>query len=182
MRDRTISLPNVDDIETLKRFFNKDLVDYDYFSEVYEAIDAFKIIEKYGDYGRKKNVHINKIIGVTYPNIMKFKTTNKVKGVIFCSHFLDNVSCLIYNKNVIHHSHKIGDIIGCAHSFWNLKVMKNKNQTSAIAHNLFGFDFFFFFLFERFVPRILEDKKYHNWRYKSFRYKFCKPFQPGKIH
>ena len=45
MRDRTISSSNVDDIETLKRFFNKDLVDYDYFSEVSEAIDHFKIIE-----------------------------------------------------------------------------------------------------------------------------------------
>ena len=45
MRDRTVSSSNVDDIETLKRFFNKDLVDYDYFSEVSEAIDDFKIIE-----------------------------------------------------------------------------------------------------------------------------------------
>ena len=67
MRDRTISSSNVDDIETLKRFFNKDLVDYDYFSEVYEAIDDFKTIEKYGEYERKKNVHINEIIGVTSP-------------------------------------------------------------------------------------------------------------------
>ena len=158
MRDRTMSSSNVDDIETLKRFFNKDLVYYDYFSEVSEAIDDFKIIEKYDDYGRKKNFHINKIIGATYPNIMRFKTTNKVKGAIFCSHFLDNVSSLIYNKNVIHHSHKIGDIIECAHSFCNLKVMENKNQISVIAHNLFGFDFFFF-LFGKFVPRILEDKK-----------------------
>ena len=52
--DRTISSSNIDDIDTLKRFFNEYLVDYDDFSEVYEAIDDFKIIEKYGDYGRKK--------------------------------------------------------------------------------------------------------------------------------
>ena len=52
--NRTISLSNVDDIKTPKWFFNEDLVDYDDFSEVYEAIDDFKIIGKYGDYGRKK--------------------------------------------------------------------------------------------------------------------------------
>ena len=52
--DRTISSSNIDDIDTLKRFFNEYLVDYDDFSEVYEAIDNFKIIEKYGDYERKK--------------------------------------------------------------------------------------------------------------------------------
>ena len=103
--ERTISLSNVVDTETLKRFFNEDLVDYDDFSEVYEAIDDFKIIEKYGDHGKKKSVRINKIIGFTYANIMKFKTTNKVKGEIFSSNFLDNVSCLIYSKNAIHHLH-----------------------------------------------------------------------------
>ena len=178
--NRTISSSNVDGIETLKRFFHEDLVDYDDFSEVYEAIDDFKIIEKYGDYGRKKNVRINKIIGFTYANIMKFKTRNKVKGAIFSSNFLDNVSCLIYSKNVIHHLHITGDIIGCAHSFRNLKVRENKSQISVIAHNLFDFDFFF--LFERFAPRILEDKKYHNRGYKSLRYTFCKYCQPSKIH
>ena len=52
--DRTISSSNIDDIDTLKRFFNEYLVDYDDFPEVYEAIDDFKVIEKYGDYGRKK--------------------------------------------------------------------------------------------------------------------------------
>ena len=128
--DRTISLSNVDDIETLKRFFNEDLVDYDDFSEVYEAIDDSKIIGKYGDYGREKNVRINKIIGFTYANIKKFKTANKIKGTIFSSDFLDNVSCLIYSKSVIHHSHITSDIIGYAHSFCNLKVGENKNQLS----------------------------------------------------
>ena len=49
----------------------------------------------------KKNVRINKIIGFTYANITKFKTTNKVKGEIFSPNFIDNISCLIYSKNVI---------------------------------------------------------------------------------
>ena len=111
---------------------------------------------------------------------MKFKTTNKVKGAIFSSNFLDNVLCLIYSENVIHHSRITDDIVGYAHSFCSLKVRENKNQISVIVHNWFGFDFFF--LFERFAPRIFEDKKYHNWGNKSFRYKFCKHCQPGKIN
>ena len=142
--DRTISSSNLDDVETIKIFFNEDLVDYDDSSEVYEAIDDFKIIEKYSDYERKKNILINKIIGFISPSIMKLKTTNKVKDGIFSSNFLDNVSCLIHSKNVIHHSHIIGDIIRYAHNFCNFKVRENKNQISAIAHNLFGFDFFSF--------------------------------------
>ena len=51
---------------------------------------------------------------------------------------------MIHRKIVIHHSHITGDVIGNAHSFCNLKGRENKNQISVIAHNLFGFDFFFF--------------------------------------
>lgn len=40
----------------------KILVYYDDFSEVYETIDCFKIIEKYGDFGWKKmSVSIKKL-------------------------------------------------------------------------------------------------------------------------
>lgn len=45
---------------------------------------------------------------------------------------------------MIDNSHITRNIIGYAHSFRNLKVKENKNQISAIAHNLFAFDFFFF--------------------------------------
>ena len=47
--NRLIHLTVLEDQETLKRFFCED---YD-FSEVYDAIDDFKVVEKYGDYGRK---------------------------------------------------------------------------------------------------------------------------------
>ena len=57
-------------VETLKRFFNEDLVEYDDFSGAYDAIDYFKIVEKYGDYGKEKNNRINKIIGFIYTHIM----------------------------------------------------------------------------------------------------------------
>ena len=72
---------------------------------------------------------------------MDFRRTDNVKGAIFSAAFLDNVNCLTYSKNVIHHSHITVDIIGYSHSFCNLKVRENKNQISVITHNLFGFDF-----------------------------------------
>ena len=58
--------------------------------------------------------------------------------------FLENVRNIFFSREVIHHSHITGEITGYAHSFCNQKVMENKNQMSVIAHNLFGFDFFFF--------------------------------------
>ena len=88
----------------------------------------------------EKNVRINKTIGFNYTSTMKFKTTNKVKGAIFSSNFVDNVSCLALGKNDIHYSQITSHIIRYPHRFCNLKVRENKNQISAIAHNLFGFD------------------------------------------
>ena len=49
--------------KTLKIFFQEDLPDYDDVSEVCEAIDKLKIVEKYGDYGRKKMIDFNKTVG-----------------------------------------------------------------------------------------------------------------------
>ena len=51
---RLANLTVQEDQETLKRFFYEDLAEYNGFSEVYDAIDDFKTVEKYGDYGRKK--------------------------------------------------------------------------------------------------------------------------------
>ena len=49
-----MSLSNFDSLETLKRFFQEDLFEKNDVSGLCEAIDEFKIVEKCGDYGRKK--------------------------------------------------------------------------------------------------------------------------------
>lgn len=54
MRQQANNLTDLEDVETLKRFFNKGLAEYDDFSEVYDAIDDFKIVGKNCDCGRKK--------------------------------------------------------------------------------------------------------------------------------
>ena len=105
-------------------------------------VDDFKIAEKYDDYGRKKRFRINKAIGFVYSHIMDFRKADSEKGAIFSAHFIDNVNCLIYRKNMIHHSHIAGDIICYPHSFCNLHVRENKNEITVIAHNLFRFEFY----------------------------------------
>ena len=67
---RLTNFTDLEDVETLKKIFNEDLAGY---NEVYDVIDDFKMVEKYGGYGRKKNVCIIKIIGFPYTHIMDFK-------------------------------------------------------------------------------------------------------------
>lgn len=51
---RLTNLTALEDQGKWKRFFYNDLAEYNDFSEVYDAIDDFKIVGKYGDNGRKK--------------------------------------------------------------------------------------------------------------------------------
>ena len=129
-------------IESLRHFFYEDLVSaYESFADIFDGIDEFKIVGKFNN-GENQSKQINKIIGGVYTNIIKFKQNEHIKGEIFSDDFLDNVGCLIFSKNVIHHSHISGKIIGYAHGFYNQKVRENKKQISVIAHNLFDFDFY----------------------------------------
>ena len=44
----------------------------------------------------------------------------------------------------LHHSHITGKIIGYAHDFCNARVKENNMEIPVIAHNLFGFDLYYF--------------------------------------
>ena len=76
---------------------------------------------------------------------------------LFCFPFNGEFDCLTSNKFFIHfhnqikqklhlhHSHITGEIYGYAHDFCNKKVIELENpEIPCIAHNLFGFDFWFF--------------------------------------
>ena len=150
--NRLTTLNNDDDQQILKEFFTLGLNDeFEDICELRDSIDDFNVIKKFGKYD-----YIDEIIGLVYSNIMKFKKTENIKGLVLSFTFIDNVKGLIDNQNVIHHSHIIGEFIGYTHSFCNLKVKENQNKISVIAHNLFGFDFFF--LFKRRKGWILENK------------------------
>ena len=67
-----------------------------------------------------------------------------VKDGIFSNDFLENFHDIIFEREVIHHSHITGQIIRDAHSFCNQKVRENKNQISVIAHSYLVLNFSFF--------------------------------------
>ena len=75
---------------------------------------------------------------------MGFLPTDNLKCTVMSENFFSNVDHIIHGTNVIHHSHIAGEVIGYARNFCNQKVKENKNQITVIAHNLFGFHFFFF--------------------------------------
>ena len=70
--------------------------------------------------------------------MMKFPKNGLINDKIFSSLFVFNI---VFGREVIHHSHITGKIIGYAHNFYNQKVRESKNQVCVIVHNLFGFDF-----------------------------------------
>ena len=76
---------------------------------------------------------------------------------LFCFPFSGEFDCLTSNKFFIHvhnqikqklhlhHSHITGEIHGYTHDFCNKRVLELENpEIPCIAHNLFGFDFWFF--------------------------------------
>ena len=92
----------------------------------------------------EKNDHFCHVVGFLYLQVMNFSETDNVKGPIISANFLEIVDFLVHRKTLIYHLHITGNVVGYAHSFCNLKVKENKMQTTVIAHNLFGFGFFFF--------------------------------------
>lgn len=77
---RLTNLTDLEDVETLKKIFNEDLAGYNNFSEVYDVIDDFKMVEKYGGYGKKKKClyHQNNWICLyTYHGLQKDLSTQK---------------------------------------------------------------------------------------------------------
>lgn len=75
---------------------------------------------------------------------MKFPNNDQIEGMSISGNFLtDFKSKLFSTKLNLQHSHITGEIFGYAHDFCNRKVRENKNSMGVIAHDLFGFDFFF---------------------------------------
>ena len=114
------------------------------FEELYDLINETKIKKSQFIKKSDQNVRLRKIISFVYLKIMSLPKNELVEETVISTNFLQNITNIMYDKHVIHHSHMTGEIIGYAHGFCNRKVRENKNNISVIAHNFFGFDFFFF--------------------------------------
>ena len=75
---------------------------------------------------------------------MSFPKTSLLQEPPISFNFILTAINLLYDKHVVNHSHITGETVRYAHGFSNTKFRGNANNISAIAHNLFGFDFFFF--------------------------------------
>ena len=79
-------------------------------------------------------------------SITRSPTSNFMYDIITTNNFFRNVHRLI-NVNVhLHHSQTAGKILVYSHDFCNWKARENKSEIPMIAHSLFGFDKFGFFL------------------------------------
>ena len=76
--------------------------------------------------------------------MIDFPSSSFMHNTIRSNNFFTNVHHLIKVKVNIDHSHITGKILGYGHEFCNWNVCKNKSEITLIAHNLFGFDMFFF--------------------------------------
>ena len=113
--------------------------------DIIELINEFKIVQKNErETSKNKDPKFHKIVRFAYECVVGFLLTDDLKGAFMSENFLSSIDLIIHGTNVIHHSHITDEVIGYAHSFCNKEVRENKNQISLIAHNLFGFDFFFF--------------------------------------
>ena len=63
---------------------------------------------------------------------------------ITTKNFYEVIYTLAGAKIHLDHSYVTGEIYGFVHDFRNWKVMENTQKCIVFAHNLFGFDFYFF--------------------------------------
>ena len=85
-----------------------------------------------------------KVIAYVYQNLIFFPCHKFEFETAVSAHFFRNLYRLLKCKIHLHHSHLMGKIEGYVHDFCNWTVRENKTELSVIAHNLFGFDAFYF--------------------------------------
>ena len=76
--------------------------------------------------------------------MIDFPSSSFMHDTITTNNVFRNVHRLIKVKVHLHHSHITGKILGYAHDFCNWNVRENKSEIALTAHNLFGFNMFFF--------------------------------------
>ena len=85
-----------------------------------------------------------KIYAYLYDELFCFPPQDEY-DIITTKKFFNHVHNKIIMKVHLHHSHVTGEILGYAHDFCNKQVVElEKAEIPCIAHNLFGFDYWYF--------------------------------------
>ena len=108
-----------------------------------------------------------------YDSLIDFPTSSdNTFDTITTKNVFKNVHKMTKVKVHLYHSHVTEKILGYVINFHNLRIRENKSEIRIIAHNLFGFDMFFFF-FEGLSSHCLVYKRHKVWRFQLDTYKFC---------
>ena len=95
------------------------------------------------NYGKVSKFNL-KIYAYLYNELVCFLPQSQFDSMT-TKKFFSHVHNFIKMKIHLHHSHVTGKIIGYAHDFCNTRLIENqKPEIPCFAHNLFGFDFFYF--------------------------------------
>ena len=86
-----------------------------------------------------------KVYAFVYDELLILPISDIEYDAITTNNFFVHVHRLIKGKVHLHHSHITGQILGYSHDFCNTSVIEKSNsEIPFIAHNFFGFDFFYF--------------------------------------
>ena len=124
-----------------KKFISEERDNNFTISELRENIDAVEI----KNLTKSKIPHrLLKVMAYVYQNLICFPSSKFEYEIVASVNFFRNLHRILKVKVHLHHSHITGDIKGYSHDFCNWTVREYKTELSIIAHNLFGFDTFFF--------------------------------------
>ena len=120
---------------------NFDDCDLEYIKNEIMQTDIKNALKVYGNSITKFHL---KIYAYLYDELFCFPPQANY-DIITTKKFFNHVHNQITQKIHLHHSHITGEIKGYAHDFCNRKVVElEKTEIPCIAHNLFGFDFWYF--------------------------------------
>ena len=85
-----------------------------------------------------------KIYAFVYDWLVYFPKSDIQYETFTTNSFFIHAHHLIKMKVHLHHSQITGEIIGYTHNFCNAKIKENNIEIPLIAHNLFGFDLYYF--------------------------------------
>ena len=91
-----------------------------------------------------KNFNL-KLCAFIYDSLIDFPASSDITfDKITTTNFLKSIHKIIKVKVHLHYSHVTGRNFGYAYDLCNWRICENKCEIPMIAHNLFGFDMFFF--------------------------------------
>ena len=114
-----------------------------------DCVDFIEIKKTISDVDMKNNPRskiskrILQLYAYVYQKIIDFPRVKFDYETLTTYDMFVYVHRIINVKIHLHHSHVTGKILGYAHDFCNEKVRENKDVFSCVAHNFFGFDFYF---------------------------------------